>query len=114
MNLLGRMERIEKAVAVLQKSDAKLRQERREWALAKVENLMRTLSLSRDEVVEWMRASTPTAYAYLIGKDAPQIMDKRAWAERQVQTVMEGLNLDRENALVWMREHTPAVLQLLI
>src|SRR5262245_55819961 len=114
MNLLGKMERIEKAVAVLQKSDAKLRQERREWALAKVEYLMRTLRLSRDEVVEWMRGSTPAAYAYLIGKDAPQITDKRAWAERQVQMLMEGLNLDRENALVWIRKHTPGVLRLLI
>jgi hypothetical protein len=108
------MERIEKAVAVLPKSDAKLRQERREWALAQLENVMRTLSLSRDAAVEWMRASTPTAYAHLIGKDAPQIPDKRAWAERQVQMVMEQLKLDLENALVWMREHTSAVLRLLI
>jgi len=82
--------------------------------LAQVENVMRTLGLSRAEAVEWMRKNTPTAYAYLIGKDAPQITDKRAWAERQVQTVMERFKLDRENALVWMREHTPAVLRLLI
>jgi hypothetical protein len=108
------MERIEKAVAVLPNSDARLRQERREWALEKLENVMRTLSLSKDEAVEWMRASTPTAYAYLIGEDAPQITDKRAWAERKVQMVMEQLKLDRENALIWMHEHAPTVLQLLI
>jgi len=114
MNLMGRMERAEKAIAVLAESDAKLRQGRREWALAQVERVMRTLSLSQDEAVGWMRENTPIAYAHLIGEDAPQPIDKRSWAESKLCLVMERLRLDRVNAIAWMREHTPTAARMLI